>query len=171
MPYIGEIRMFAGNFEPNGWRFCDGQLLPIAEYESLFIAIGTTYGGDGEETFRLPDLRGRVPIHMSSGTALLQPYALGEAGGVDQITLTVAQIPQHQHLLMAARGGGVADGPDGRLLASPPALAPYVRETPDTPLPANAVAPAGGSQPHDNMGPSTAVSYVISLYGEFPSQA
>lgn len=169
MPYLGEIRMFGGSFEPYGWRFCAGQPLPISEYETLFNLIGTTYGGDGQETFNLPDLRGRVPLHVGRGPGISQTYQQGEAAGVEQVTLTVQQIPQHNHPLLAAGGGGAANGPDGRLLASPPATSLYARETPARALPPNAVAAVGGSQPHDNMGPSLAVHFVISLFGVFPS--
>lgn len=170
MPYIGEIRLFAGNFEPNGWRFCNGQVLPISENDALFTLIGTTYGGDGQETFNLPDLRGRVPLHVGRGPGISLTYVQGEAAGVEQVTLTVQQIPQHNHPLLTAGGGGATNGPDGRLLASPPATALYARETPARALPPNAVAPAGGSQAHDNMGPSLAVNFVISLFGVFPSE-
>jgi len=169
MAYVGEIRLFAGNFEPNGWRFCNGQLLPVSENDVLFTVIGTLYGGDGEETFALPDLRGRVPVHFGQGPGIAQNYMIGEAAGVEQVTLTVQQIPQHSHPLMASTGGGSANGPAGRLLAGPPTTALYVRETPATAMPPGTIGPVGGSQPHDNMGPSLAINYVISLYGEFPS--
>ncbi len=170
MPYIGEIRLFAGSFEPNGWRFCNGQLIAIAENDPLFTLIGTTYGGDGQETFALPDLRGRVPLHFGQGPGISQNYQQGEMAGVEQVTLSVQQIPSHAHPLLASTGGGTANNPEGRVLAGPPATSLYVREMPGTALPAGTIAPSGGSQPHDNMGPSLAINYVISLYGEFPQQ-
>ena len=106
-PYIGEIRMFAGNFPPAGWMFCEGQLLPISENETLFQLIGTTYGGDGQSTFALPDLRGRVPIHQGNG------FILAETGGVEEVTLTSQQIPSHSHALLASTAVGSAPGPAG----------------------------------------------------------
>src|SRR5512147_2826102 len=104
-PYVGEIRMFAGNFAPAGWMFCEGQLLPISEYETLFNLIGTTYGGDGQATFKLPDLRGRIPIHKGNG------FSLAETGGVEEITLTMSQIPAHSHPLLARKDGGLESQP------------------------------------------------------------
>lgn len=170
MPYIGEIRLFAGSFEPNGWRFCNGQLIAIAENDPLFTLLGTMYGGDGQETFALPDLRGRVPLHFGQGPGITQNYQQGEMAGVEQVTLSVQQIPPHSHPLLATTGGGTANSPEGRVLAGPPATSLYVREAPDTTLPSGTIAPNGGSQPHDNLGPSVAINYVISLYGEFPQQ-
>ncbi|TWG90685.1 microcystin-dependent protein [Nocardioides sp. J9] len=163
-PYVGEIRMFAGNFAPAGWMFCEGQLLPISEHETLFQLIGTTYGGDGESTFGLPDLRGRVPIHQGNG------YLLAETGGVEQVTLTQAQMPAHTHML-AANGGqpGTEAGPAGNQLAMSLNVTPYVHDAPDTPMSAQAIASAGGSQPHTNLQPYLCVDYIISLFGIFPS--
>src|SRR5215213_8736106 len=106
MPYTGEIRMFAGSFAPAGWAFCDGQLMPISENDALFILIGTTYGGDGEETFALPNLQSRVPIHM--GTSLGTTFQLGEAAGVESVTLTTNQIPSHTHPFLASTNTGVS---------------------------------------------------------------
>jgi microcystin-dependent protein len=171
MPYIGEIRLFGGNFEPNGWRFCAGQTLPISEYETLFQLIGTTYGGDGEETFQLPDLRGRVAVHHGQGPGISQNYLIGEQAGVEEVTLSIQQIPAHTHPLLASTGGGSDNAPAGRVLANPPATSLYTRDTPGTAMPAGTIAPAGGSLPHANLGPSVAINYVISLFGEFPSQS
>src|SRR5213596_2138816 len=111
-PYVGEIRMFAGNFPPNGWMFCEGQLLPISEYETLFNLIGTTYGGDGQSTFALPDLRGRLPIHQGSG------FILAETGGVEEVTLTVPQIPVHNHPVLASTGAAASQTPNGQVLGT-----------------------------------------------------
>src|SRR4051812_30135437 len=109
-PYVGEVRMFAGNFAPAGWMFCEGQLLPISEYETLFNLIGTTYGGDGQSTFALPDLRGRLPIHQGNG------FTLAETGGVEEVTLTVSQIPSHTHSLLASQNTGTGTNPAGNVL-------------------------------------------------------
>src|SRR5574338_956028 len=112
-PYVGEIRMFAGNFAPAGWAFCDGSILPISENETLFNLVGTTYGGDGQSTFALPDLRGRIPIHQGAG------FVLAETGGAERVTLTQNQIPAHSHALVAsADAAQLSAGPDGSLLAA-----------------------------------------------------
>lgn len=168
-PYVGEIRIFAGNFPPVDWAFCNGQLMSVSEYGTLFNLIGTTYGGDGDSTFALPDLQGRVPIHQARSGVLTQSYMLGDAGGVESVILTTQQIPSHSHALLASTGGGSADRGAGRVIASSPVTAAYTRETPSTPLAPSAVDGTGGSQPHDNMGPTVAVNYIISLYGLYPS--
>src|SRR5437588_5755595 len=111
-PYVGEIRMFAGNFAPAGWMLCDGQLLPISEYETLFNLIGTTYGGDGQSTFALPDLRGRLPLHQGGG------FTLAETGGVESVTLTVQQIPIHTHALLASTAAGAVNNPANQVIAA-----------------------------------------------------
>jgi microcystin-dependent protein len=161
-PYVGEIRMFAGNFGPNGWMFCEGQLLPISENETLFQLIGTTYGGDGESTFALPDLRGRIPIHQGN------EFILAETGGAEQVTLTVNQIPAHSHPLLASSQAATERNPAGAVLAQ--ALSQiYINDTPGTNLSANAVGPVGGSQPHENFQPYLCIDYIISLFGIFPS--
>ena len=127
-PYVGEIRMFAGNFAPAGWMFCEGQLLPIAENETLFILIGTTYGGDGQETFALPDLRGRLPIHFGNG------FVLAETGGVEQVTLTVNQIPAHAHGLLASGDVANSPNPGSHVLAETVSTTPYFAGPPAVPL-------------------------------------
>ena len=160
--------MFAGNFAPSGWMFCDGQQLPISENETLFQLIGTTYGGDGESTFALPDMRGRVPIHIGTGTGGTT-YQLGEAAGVEQVTLTAQQIPNHGHQWLASTGGGTSNTPQNNVVAAPPVTKLYRATAPGDPLPANTIQPAGGSQPHDNLMPHTTVNYIISLFGIFPS--
>lgn len=161
-PYVGEIRMFAGNFAPNGWMFCEGQVLPISENETLFNLVGTTYGGDGEQTFALPDLRGRIPLHQGNG------YVLSETGGAEAVTLTTNQLPPHTHAVRASSAAATAAaGPTGVLAATKTAL--YGSELPNRPMAANAVTAAGGSQPHDNMAPFLALSFIISLFGIYPS--
>jgi microcystin-dependent protein len=163
-PYVGEIRMFAGNFAPAGWLFCEGQLLPISENETLFQLIGTTYGGDGESTFALPDLRGRIPIHQGNG------FILAETGGAEEITLTVNQIPSHTHPMVASANPGVASNAQGNLPSSSPSILLYLEgQAPDTDLSPSVVAPVGGSQPHTNFQPYLCVDFIISLFGIFPS--
>lgn len=161
-PYVGEIRMFGGNFAPAGWAFCDGSILPISEYETLFTLIGTTYGGNGQTTFALPDLRGRVPIHMGSG------YTLAQTGGVESVTLTTNQIPSHGHTPNASNTGGV-DNPNNSFWANTTTGKPYTAAPPVVQMNAATIAATGGSQPHDNMIPFLCVSYIISLYGIYPS--
>lgn len=167
-PFIGEIRMFAGNFAPAGWEFCHGQLLPIAEHDALFTLIGTTYGGDGEETFALPNLCSRVPIHPGQGPGL-QNYAHAEMAGVEQVTLTTHQIPVHSHTLVASTGLANSSNPEDRVLAQAD-VDIYVADTPDIQLPAGSIGVVGGSQPHDNMSPFLVISFIISIYGIFPTQ-
>jgi microcystin-dependent protein len=162
-PYVGEIRMFAGNFAPAGWMFCEGQLLPISEYETLFQLIGTTYGGDGQSTFALPDLRGRLPVHMGNG------FILAETGGAEQITLTVNQIPAHSHPLLASTSGGTLSSPVNNLLAESVAINPYIQDQANSNMNAAAVSAVGGSQPHTNFQPYLCVDFIISLFGIFPS--
>jgi microcystin-dependent protein len=167
-PYYGEIRMFAGNFAPVGWHFCDGQLLSISEYDVLFQLIGTTYGGDGETTFAVPDLRGRVPVHRGQGPGT-SPRLIGEMGGVEAVTLTTQQIPVHTHLPLAGGSSGVRTTPARGVWAASPTARPYTDADPDVLLHPGALAPAGGSQPHDNMQPYLALHFIISLFGEFPA--
>jgi len=163
-PYVGEIRIFAGNFAPAGWMFCEGQLLPISEYETLFNLIGTTYGGDGQSTFGLPDLRGRLPIHMGNGVTL------AETGGVEEVTLSVSQIPAHGHAFLATSSFGTASTPTGNVLAQTQAIKIYDSTAPATPMAANTTLSVGGSQPHNNFQPYLCVDFIISLFGIFPSQ-
>ena len=164
-PYVGEIRMFAGNFAPAGWMFCEGQLLPISEFETLFNLIGTTYGGDGQSTFALPDLRGRLPLHQGNG------FTLAETGGVETVTLTTSQIPAHSHPFLATSSFGTSASPAGTVLAQNQAIKLYDSpNAPKTALAPGAVAMTGGSQPHDNFQPYLCVDFIISLFGVFPSQ-
>jgi len=168
-PYVGEIRMFAGNFAPAGWSFCDGQLMPISENETLFQLIGTTYGGDGQETFALPNLQSRIPIHMGTGPNGVTRQ-LAETGGTEQETLTIQQIPVHNHAFLASMGTGTQSAPAGELLASGSSISIYRPQTPTQPLAAQTINAAGGSQPHDNMVPFLCLNFIISMFGIFPSQ-
>ena len=170
-PYVGEIRMFAGSFAPAGWMTCEGQILPISENETLFQLIGTTYGGDGQETFALPNLASRVPIHMGTGGGAT--YQIGEAAGTESVTLTAQQIPVHSHPAIAATTGQVAS-PNNAVLAtatsSQPGVKLYSTNPPNTTMNAASVSIAGGSQPHENTQPFLAFNFIISLFGIFPSQ-
>ncbi len=162
-PYVGEIRMFAGTFEPNGWLFCNGQVLSIAENDVLFQLIGTTYGGDGEETFALPNLQSRVPIHQGSG------FILAETGGAEEITLTTQQIPAHSHPFTGAAVSGNEINAGNNLPANSFNVTPYINDSPGGNFNAQAVGPAGGSQPHTNLQPYLCINFIISLFGIFPS--
>jgi microcystin-dependent protein len=161
-PYVGEIRMFGGNFAPAGWMFCEGQLLPISENETLFNLIGTTYGGDGQSTFALPDLRGRLPIHQGNG------FVLAQTGGVESVTLTVQQIPAHTHPLLATSAAASTTDPtkhvtgkaDKNLYRAGPATVAMAPQ---------AIGLTGGSQPHDNFQPYLCIDFIISLFGIFPT--
>jgi microcystin-dependent protein len=155
--------MFAGNFAPAGWMFCDGRLLPISENETLFQLIGTTYGGDGESTFALPDLRGRIPVHQGNG------LILAETGGAEEITLTVNQIPAHTHGLSASDAVGNQITPAGNLPAHSFNVTPYINDAPTGNFNAAAITGAGGSQPHTNFQPYLCIDFIISLFGIFPS--
>lgn len=163
-PYIGEIRMFGGNFAPAGWAFCDGSLIPISENDTLFNLIGTTYGGDGQNTFALPDLRGRAVVHQGPG------FAFAQAAGSESVTLNIQQIPAHTHGFIASRDGADQITGNNGVVATPPSLATYFAASPDSALNAGSILPVGGNQPHENMQPFLTISFIISLYGVFPSQ-
>ena len=163
-PYVGEIRIFAGNFAPAGWMFCEGHLLPISEYETLFNLIGTTDGGDGQSTFALPDLRGRVPIHFGAG------FTLAETGGVETVTLTVSQIPAHSHPCLASGNAGTGTIPNGAFPCQSSNISIYDPAPSDATMSPLSVSSTGGSQPHDNFQPYLCVDFIISLFGIFPSQ-
>jgi microcystin-dependent protein len=169
-PYIGEIRMFAGNFAPAGWAFCDGSLQSIAENSTLFNLIGTTYGGDGINTFALPDLRSRVPIHLGSNG--VNTYVIGQSGGVEQVTLTVGQLPTHNHApALASTATTGSSSPAGDVWANGPGIKQFSPVANANGTMATTTIPLqGGSQPHDNMLPFLAVSYIIALFGVYPSQ-
>lgn len=169
-PFIGEIRMFAGNFAPVGWAFCNGQLLAIAENDALFALIGTTYGGDGQTTFALPDLRGRLPLHMGQGPGLSNRI-LGEIAGTESVTLITNQIPVHDHSFIGTSSNASSGSPSGTLVAYPASIDLYrPGSTPGANLAPNAIGSQGGSQPHDNLQPFLCVSFIISLFGIFPTQ-
>jgi microcystin-dependent protein len=165
-PYVGEIRIFAGNFAPAGWMFCDGSVMPIYEYETLFQLIGTTYGGDGQSTFALPDLRGRFPMHMDAqhGTS----YPIGGQGGVETVTVNAEQIPAHSHVPVGATSGGTSASPTARVWSSWPDTPYSTTGVGTVQLNPGSVQLAGGSQPHENRPPYLAVSMIISLFGIFP---
>jgi microcystin-dependent protein len=167
-PYVGEIRIFGGSFAPAGWAFCNGQPMPISENDVLFNLIGTTYGGDGQETFNLPDLRGRLPLHQ--GTLQGNTFTIGESGGTESVTLTTQQIPIHNHAALAAAVTGDQTSAQGALPANSVTITPYLNTAPDAAFNANAVGPAGGSQPHTNVQPILCVDFIISLFGIFPTQ-
>jgi microcystin-dependent protein len=168
-PYVGEIRMFAGNFPPSGWMFCDGATLAISENETLFQLIGTTYGGDGESTFDLPDLRGRTPVHQGTDPGTGTNFILAETGGVESVTLTTQQMTTHNHAFLASTVIGTEGNPGGNLAANSQGPQPYIQESPDGNLNPQSLQPAGGSQPHDNLQPYLGINFIISLFGIFPS--
>jgi microcystin-dependent protein len=165
-PYIGEIRMFGGNFAPAGWMFCEGQLLPISENETLFNLIGTTYGGDGQSTFGLPDLRGRLPMHQGGG------FTLAETGGAEEVTIAVNTMPSHSHPFLASTKTGTSSNPGGNVLdQTSGTISMYIDgQAPDGPMAAGVISGIGGSQPHTNFQPYLCVDFIISLFGIFPSQ-
>lgn len=167
-PYIGEIRMFGGNFAPAGWEFCDGRLLAISENDTLFTLIGTTYGGDGQETFALPNLSGRGPIHMGRGPGL-STRMIGELGGVDDVTLTTQQAG-HGHVLLGSTDPATSPNPAGAVVGTGSSVQVFAASTNNAAMPASALSTVGGSQPHENRQPYLAIRYIISLFGIFPSQ-
>src|SRR3954462_8983996 len=162
-PYVGEIRMFGGNFAPAGWMFCEGQLLPISENETLFQLIGTTYGGDGESTFALPDLRGRLPMHFGN------EFILAETGGAEEVTLTVNQIPVHSHPFLASSDIANSPNPGSNLVARSGQVNIFLNSNPSSAMSPQFLGPVGGSQPHSNFQPYLCVDFIISLFGIFPS--
>jgi microcystin-dependent protein len=163
-PYIGEIRMFAGNFAPNGWLFCQGQLLPISQYDTLFTLIGTAYGGDGQNTFGLPNLASRIPVHQRSG------YPVGAIGGAETVTLVPNGLPVHNHAALGSSAAGTSPSPKEAIWATG-TTAEYSSAAPDVTMSPAALTAAGGSQPHDNMPPFLAVNFIISLFGIYPPQS
>jgi microcystin-dependent protein len=173
-PFIGEISIFAGNFAPRGWAFCNGQLLPISQNTALFSLLGTTYGGDGRTTFALPDLRGRVPMHAGDGPGL-QPRSLGEKGGKEEVNLTLTQMPSHSHpvsgTVRAYNGNPDSESPEETVLANGDF---YSSQSPDVKMHTDSVqitlGNTGGSQPHTNVQPYQCVNYIIALEGVFPSR-
>jgi microcystin-dependent protein len=168
-PFVGELRIFGGNFAPQGWAFCNGQLLAIAQNAVLFNLLGTTYGGDGQTTFALPDLRGRVPVHQgtspSSGATIVQ----GQMGGAEQVTLTLGQLPAHGHALQATAADGASADPTNNVWAESDART-FSTAAPNGVMDPSALSPTGGGQAHSNLMPYVAVNFIISLSGLFPSQ-
>ena len=167
-PYVGEIRMFGGNFAPAGWMFCQGQPLPISENETLFQLIGTTYGGDGQSTFNLPNISGRIPVHQGDGPST-SSRVLGELGGVPSVTLTTQQLAGHTHALQASQNIGNSSNPQGQVLATGTNVLVFRQINPNISMAPTMIGPAGGSQPHENMQPFLVITFIISLFGIFPS--
>ena len=164
-PYIGEIRMFAGNFAPAGWAFCNGALMAIDQNDALFNLIGTTYGGDGQTTFALPNLQSRVPVHAGPG------FTLGQTGGAESVTLTTSQIPAHSHVPLCFDGAGNQSSPANGVWASTSPATYYATDpAPNVQMSPAAIGSSGGSQPHDNMMPFLVINFILSLFGVFPSQ-
>ena len=167
-PFVGEVRMFAGNFAPRGWAFCDGQLLAVSQNDALFSLLGTIYGGDGRTTFGLPDLRGRVPIHAGSGPGL-SPRRLGAKAGTENETLIVNQLPSHSHSWKAATAVAQNRSPAGNGLASPTGDL-YSTSAPNTSLRSNTISNIGGSRKHTNLMPFLCINFIIALFGIYPSR-
>lgn len=178
VPFIGEIRLFGGNFAPSGWAFCNGQLQSIAQNTALFALIGTFYGGDGQSTFGLPDLRSRVPLHQGQGPGL-SLYTVGQASGSEQVTLVSNQIPQHQHSLNATTAQGSATTPGNTVMLATPVepgvktslyVVPGTSAVNPAPMAPQSIGVTGGNQPHSNMMPTLAINYIIAVEGIFPSR-
>ncbi|MDQ1816882.1 tail fiber protein [Massilia sp. CCM 9210] len=168
-PYVGEIRMFAGNFSPAGWEFCNGQTLQISENETLYQLIGTTYGGDGQSTFVLPDMRGRVPVHMGTGTSGTK-YQIAEAAGTETVTLTVPMLPAHTHTAVAsANPASAAVSPGAGVPGHTGGTPVYGLNGAHAAMKSGAIGSQGGAAPHDNMAPYLGINFIISLFGLFPS--
>ena len=165
-PFIGEIRMFGGNFAPVGYAFCNGQLMAISQNDALFSLIGTTYGGDGQNTFALPDLRGRLPIHMGTG---LSTYVIGQNAGVENVTLTTNLIPSHAHSAMGQSASGNQPSPSGNTWAAS-SLNQYTPSAANVTMNAASIGNSGGSQPHSNFMPYLCINFIIALEGIFPSR-
>lgn len=169
--YVGEIRMFAGNFAPLGWAFCDGSLLSISEYELLFTVLGTTYGGDGQTTFALPDLRGRVPVHMGTNPQTGTRFVQGQKAGVETVTLLSNQLPAHSHTVFAQTSTEtVQTGSPANATWAPSDFNRFSTNPPDGTMSPSTITYQGGSQPHDNMMPFLTVSFIIATEGIYPSQ-
>jgi microcystin-dependent protein len=169
-PFVGEIRMFGGNFAPVNWAFCNGQTIPISQNDTLFALIGTTYGGDGVNTFNLPDLRSRIPINAGQGSGLSN-YVIGQNGGVEQVTLTTSNLPAHTHAAAGDSGTGTATGPAGNVWANSTGAKQFTAAGIDTTMNPSMIGAAPGSGlPHDNMVPFLTVSFIIALFGVFPSR-
>lgn len=168
--YIGEIRMFGGNYAPAGWHLCDGSLLAISENDALFALIGTTYGGDGQTTFGLPDLRGRLPVGQGTGPDGTS-YLMGQMAGAETVTLTEQQLPSHTHTMVADSDLANEVNPTNHVFARSNLVDAYYDRPPDTQLSSAVLAPTGGGNPHENMQPYLPISFIISLTGVYPSQS
>jgi len=168
-PFVGEIRMFAGNFAPRGWAFCDGQLLAVSQNDALFSLLGTIYGGDGRTTFGLPDMRGRLPIHAGTGPGLSQ-RRLGSKGGEESVTLTVNQLPSHTHPIQASTAAATGNTPSGTVTAESPSVDVYAEIDANLNMSADAVTNVGGSRNHTNLMPFLCVNFIIALFGIYPSR-
>ncbi len=168
-PFVGEIRMFAGNFAPRSWAFCDGQLLAVSQNDALFSLLGTIYGGDGRTTFGLPDMRGRIPIHAGTGPGLSN-RKLGSSGGAENVTLTVAEMPGHRHDYKAMAVAGDQSSPGGNVAAGRSGDSAYVEDTPDVAMSTSGVSNRGGSLSHTNLAPALCVHFIIALFGIYPSR-
>lgn len=168
-PFVGEIRMVGFSFAPVGWSICQGQVIPISENDTLFNLIGTTYGGDGQQTFQLPDLQGRVPVHQGQ-LAGGSNYVIGEKAGVESVTLTINQIPVHNHSLIATANAADSNNPNGAMLGNGQPIYSSSANAPNVNMNATILGNAGGSQPHENLQPLLVINFIISLFGIFPTQ-
>lgn len=168
-PYIGEIRMFGSTFAPVGWALCQGQTMAISQNDTLFNLIGTTYGGDGQNTFNLPDLAGRVPVHQGQGSGISQQYIIGETGGVESVTLTTQQMPSHNHSAVVSTALGGQTDVGNQTYAQNTQINMYTQDTASKFFFAGELQPQGGNQPHENMQPFLVVTFIISLYGIYPT--
>lgn len=168
-PFVGEVRMFAGNFAPRGWAFCDGQLLAVSQNDALFSLLGTIYGGDGRTTFGLPDLRGRIPIHAGSGPGL-SPRRLGAKGGSEKETLTVNQLPSHSHTMQASNSPADVPNPQNTVVGTSNVMELFTGDTADTNLNSASITNVGGSRSHTNLMPFLCVNFIIALFGIYPSR-
>lgn len=171
-PFVGEIRMFAGNFAPRGWSYCDGQLLAVSQNDALFSLLGTIYGGDGRTTFGLPDLRGRLPIHAGSGPGL-SPRRLGAKSGMEKVTLATTQLPSHTHAPAATAAVANQGTPStARVLAQAGTISAYQSGNPSTTVAmnTNSVSKIGGGRDHTNLMPFECVHFIIALFGIYPSR-
>jgi microcystin-dependent protein len=168
-PFVGEIRMFAGNFAPRGWAFCDGQLLAVSQNDALFSLLGTIYGGDGRTTFGLPDMRGRIPLHAGHGPGLSE-RRLGSRGGAENVTLTVNQMPSHTHPMQANRASASSPSPQGRVSGGDLPIDIYAEAPPTTAMSSQAITYTGGSRSHSNTMPYLCVNFIMALFGIYPSR-
>ena len=168
-PFVGEIRMFAGNFAPRGWAFCDGQLLAVSQNDALFSLLGTIYGGDGRTTFGLPDMRGRIPIHAGSGPGL-SPRRLGAKAGAENVTLTVNQLPSHTHPVRAVTATATDNNPQDKLIAESPSISAYAEVDQSANMATGSITSTGGSRSHTNLMPYLCVNFIIALVGIYPSR-